>query len=102
MGVTVAWHDAHCIRYEFDGVWDWGQLDEAYRQARAMERASGRKADVIINMQQGDCSGLADCGYVTGNTFIYALLQKQRAITKRDRAGSVRAPQPVLPTGHPR
>lgn len=50
MGVTVAWHDAHCIRYEFDGVWDWSQLDEAYRQARAMERASGVIVQDIVAM----------------------------------------------------
>lgn len=97
MSVTVSWQDPHCIRYQFEGTWDWNQLYEAYKKARAMERASGRKADVIIDMQTDICCGLSDCQYVTGNPFIYALLEKNRGSRKPARAAT-HTPQPVRPS----
>ncbi|MBZ0300807.1 MAG: hypothetical protein K8J31_13740 [Anaerolineae bacterium] len=88
MSVTVSWHDSHCIRYQFEGKWDWNQLAEAYRKGRAMERACGRRTDVIIDMQTEMNLGLADGQYITGNPFIYDLLQKNRGIRKPVHAAS--------------
>lgn len=88
MSVTVSWQGSNCIRYQFTGNWDWNQLAEAYREGRALERASGRRIDVIIDMQTEKNLGLGSGQFITSNTFIYNLLQKNRGIRTPARAAS--------------
>lgn len=82
MAVNVTWDNADqcCVKYVFEGKWDWNDLCEAYKEARMLERSVGRRVDVVLEMEQDAVphAALPDCHFVTNNAFIYRLIQQYR------------------------
>lgn len=79
MAVRVAWHktEQQSVSYIFEGLWNWVELYEAFKQGRGIERSIGHRVDVILQMgaEATPHLDLCDGHYVTNNAFVYALLQ---------------------------